>query len=818
MSLPQLHNQHNSQVPTASELNLRQFGGVEDAGSTNPSAPEAVQFFRKSDAEYAEEQMQRLPSLRAARFHRNISRAFSTGHRNLASPFGIDMRLPLFRCFGSWIDEASANSAETTMAPTQGDNHSLGWVPFRLSGDSSWLPEAEDAAFIDESIMNNSAAPFCTCEVPQSSHTVDGDAGLLCRGVQISVHPVKPRATREPRTSNPESIPQKPPVAQPTNFGSRSLQATEALVGSIPAFGFAPQRDLPSWIANGAALPLNAQFAFPLQLGGVSEEKSELELELEHENQVDVVLRLPRRVVRRWKDDRVIRILLHRVARGLSVCRRMQLPSICSPTSRFTFRLLPRCVVYDDTKLHSTLADVEAATGLSATGNWVSNALFGDRGRGSEATLGDVLAAPPRFLLIAGPRFSPYHQYHGVFAPNGVSWVAWMLDVGMKAARRRMPVHVRGRAMITRGYFTSHENCYDHHSPLTHALINMTTGWGEHYRMRQQLSTSLEAASLSVGGTGTADANTTDAAGEHDFVFLTHFAQIGDRFSGHPRLHRVIRSWGAQILAVAQSRFPAIMNDTRPFGVFALFRSKSLPEKDDQHEPVLYDWRPRIHDPSQHRIRGIPIDDERNILTMLERKGYGRYRNVSFGNSSSHSGTHSFEEQLDAIWSHSILVFAEGAFMTWMMVARPHTTFIMHFETTELRVDRSEPYLYPVLRFAFIVHLCSSANVRLIVYVRQAGVSPNLGTLAEALRRPFAAEMIIVRPGLDDGEPRRPAGDRTSVPSFDFPQSSLMHIASIENGRWRLLPTDDDSKQQERLTNGSVDLVPGLFSRGLPLN
>ena len=814
VSMRQLYHKHHSLLRTQSVLNFQQFDGAADAGSANFGALDVLQHFSpKRDVEYEEEEMQKLPALRRAAAllpQPNISaRAFPTRHRNLPSPPRRDLRLPVSRCFGSWIDEAAAHSAETDVAAE--NETSLGWVPFRPGGDSpssssSWLP-AEDAAFIDESILNNSAAPFCTCEVPRASHTVDGDDGLLCHGVQISVHPVAPRATRRPRTTtNPDSTLQQPPATQPTNFASRSLQAKADTFVGTSAFGL-PQHDLQSWIANRAALPLHAQVLLPLQwIGGVREAKNDLE----HETKVDVVLRLPWRVARQWKDDHVLRILVHRVARGLAACRRLHLRGVCSPTSHLAFRLLPQCIVYDDTKRHSSLPDVEAATGLSATGSWISNALFGDRVGGPATELdGEARLAvspppppPPRFLLIAGPRFSPYHQYHGVFAPTGVTWVAWMLDVGMKAARRRMSVRVRDQAMITRGYFTSHEHCNDHRSALAHALINMTTGWGEHYRMRPQLSTSFEAASFSVGGEEFADANTTDARQGHDFVFLTHFAQTGDFIAGDRRFQRIARSWGAKIFARARSQFPSSMNETA--------------QKSGQGESVLYDWRPRVEDPDFHRVRGMPVDDEHNILTMLERKGYGRFRNVSFGDSSSHSGTHSFEEQLDAIWSHSILVFAEGAFMTWMWVARPRTTFLMHFETTDLPVDRSEPYLYHMLRFAFYVHLCSSANVRLIVYVRQAGVSPSLGALAEALRRPFSPEMIIVRPGLRDGEPQRLEGDRTSVPSFHFPPSSVMHVASIGNGRW-LLPTTHDGRHVER-TNGTVDLVPGLFSRGLPVN
>ena len=176
---------------------------------------------------------------------------------------------------------------------------------------------------------------------------------------------------------------------------------------------------------------------------------------------------------------------------------------------------------------------------------------------------------------------------------------------------------------------------------------------------------------------------------------------------------------------------------------------------------VLYDWRDRVHgDPNFPRIRGVHPDDERNITDAFHAGGVGLVRRVNFGGSKPRWPQ---GEQLRTLWRYPVIFFAEGAFMTWMLVARPNTTFVMYFETTSRTYARDElPYVYPVLFFAYHTFF-RSQGIRLIVFVREVDRTASVDDLVSAVREPFESVFIFLRPGRNrtvhrqDSYPHRPA-------------------------------------------------------------
>ena len=173
---------------------------------------------------------------------------------------------------------------------------------------------------------------------------------------------------------------------------------------------------------------------------------------------------------------------------------------------------------------------------------------------------------------------------------------------------------------------------------------------------------------------------------------------------------------------------------------------------------VLYDWRDRIHgDPNFPRVRGVHPDDERNITDSFLAGGVGLVRRVNFGGSKPRwlQG-----EQLRTLWRYPVIFFAEGAFMMWMLVARPNTTFVMYFETTSRTYARDElPY---VCCFSRIIPF-RSQGIRAIVFVREVDRTASVDDLVAAVREPFEPAFIFLRPGKNrtvhrqDSYPHRPA-------------------------------------------------------------
>ena len=110
-----------------------------------------------------------------------------------------------------------------------------------------------------------------------------------------------------------------------------------------------------------------------------------------------------------------------------------------------------------------------------------------------------------------------------------------------------------------------------------------------------------------------------------------------------------------------------------------------------------------------------------------------------------------------------MVFFVDGAFMMWMLVARPNTTFVMYYESTSASYAReSLPYVYPLLMFAYHTFV-RSRHVRLVVFVREAGRTASVDDLVAAVREPFETAFVLLRSGRNrtvlraDSYPHHPA-------------------------------------------------------------
>ena len=229
-----------------------------------------------------------------------------------------------------------------------------------------------------------------------------------------------------------------------------------------------------------------------------------------------------------------------------------------------------------------------------------------------------------------------------------------------------------------------------------------------------------------------------------DFFYMAHWGGHSWIF-GHPKFHRVIRSWAVAVRARIERQYSDIMTTTTttkatrlssPAMMGATTRSARLPVvppvatvgEGKGLRMVLYDWRPRVEDRLLRRRRGIHPDDEAALLAGFRAAGLGDAHRVQWGTSRP-----TFRHQLEMVWRFPYIFFAEGAFMVWMLLARPNTTFITYFETTDVTgADERVPYLYHALAFlyhSFFRSATSVPSIRLIVFVREPQQTSSVGDL-----------------------------------------------------------------------------------------
>jgi hypothetical protein len=150
--------------------------------------------------------------------------------------------------------------------------------------------------------------------------------------------------------------------------------------------------------------------------------------------------------------------------------------------------------------------------------------------------------------------------------------------------------------------------------------------------------------------------------------------------------------------------------------------------------PVLYDWRPRSM--ADFRIRGIEGKMETELLDLLQRE----VGPVHPSRSMSHLG---LLEQFKRVRAASHILAAEGAFLIWLLFARPGTTVLCVYEGWA-RPDSFHHvhFFYPLLRMRDDVRFVA------VLVAHRSAPSPSILLPGTAERQKYGDLLEHVAPQL----------------------------------------------------------------------
>ena len=430
-----------------------------------------------------------------------------------------------------------------------------------------------------------------------------------------------------------------------------------------------------------------------------------------------------------------------------------------APVALWRYDLLPQCVLYDDGPNLQEESDSLDPPWVGEDGAFITgpaqSLLSANLGAEKVTASRERRRRRRRFMHLGGQLFLISNQYHGVFDPTGIALTAWMSDMGLQSVRKYAP-YLRDFDFNVSTFHARPEPTDRPIGAKTLPGAFVRDMWiatmGEPPNLAAQTPRTDHLGFLVFGGLVDAavprscscqfwnvthlDATyllhvdppegTRHIQEQVDYFFV---AAWGGRhwLWGEPAVHSVLRRWAHAV----RPAFLAVHG--------------------------VRDWSSAGNFP---RVRGVHPADERNITDSFLAGGVGLVRRVNFGGSKPRwlQG-----EQLRTLWRYPVIFFAEGAFMMWMLVARPNTTFVMYFETTSRTYARDElPYVYPVLFFAYHTFF-RSQGIRAIVFVREVDRTASVDDLVAAVREPFEPAFIFLRPGKNrtvhrqDSYPHRPA-------------------------------------------------------------
>ena len=629
-----------------------------------------------------------------------------------------EVRLPLSRCFGHRAVEQLITTTASRVGTILRELESVASVNV-----TELLKLSTEGRRLHAGIRSNPFAPFATCEPPSSDGLRPG-YGLLLHGVQLLV---------------------------------------------------SGRRD-------------------------VNDLKRPRIVDAEKEFRMGIVIRVPVSMARRMRDESVLKHLLKRVAYGIAVCNadpsRLLLKGLDVPTAVWAFELLPQCVLYDDGPSGQEVSESLDPPWVGEDGTFINDPAPELLSSDTHSIPYDSTQRPRRvrrFAHIGGQRWQVDIPYHGLFEPHGIAMTAWVIDRGLQCVRHYAPYLANASLHVT-----------TRNPPLGNA------------EFAEQRNMFVEAAyNATVGGSADFFPRTrSDPRGDHaapidrdarqwaaDYFFVAAW-DVCHRLWPSPLCQGVMRRWGHSARSAMLKLFynesahsdggAAVLYDwqrgatIRQNGHFALADVRG---DGDARRPALFNGLPRMpRGPTcvatdaneasnlapvvlsdavtvlyaggrqvQHHHHPKLAEDERNIREAFYTLGLGRFRNVRFGSRSS------LEQQLDVIWRYPVVFFVDGAFMMWMLVARPNTTFVMYYESTSASYAReSLPYVYPLLMFAYHTFV-RSRHVRLVVFVREAGRTASVDDLVAAVREPFETAFVLLRSGRNrtvlraDSYPHHPA-------------------------------------------------------------
>ena len=633
-------------------------------------------------------------------------------------PYRSDVRLPLSRCFGAaGVEELWSPLLDEEWSATLDRELEVASIPVNVTEYVNMSAEGE---WLHAGIRSNPFAPFATCEPPTNDGLRPG-YGLLLHGVQLLV---------------------------------------------------SGRRDVTD-LARARVVDAEKEF------------------------RMGIVIRVPVSMARRMRDESVLKHLLKRVAYGIAVCNadpsRLLHKGLEVPTAVWAFELLPQCVLYDDGRYGQEVSDSLDPPWVGEDGTFINNPAPALLSRDTTHPI------PPRrirrFLQIGGRRIDS--PYHGLFQPHGIAMLAWVVDRGLQSVRHYAPYLVNVDLEVTTlnvprdGYPPAGARKFD--AAMYRATFH--NGGGANVP-----SSNKEDGAAFVGARWVVSA---------DYGFVATWDECGQWLSAKPLCHRIARKWANIVRpALFKLHTDAIVmttieqdalsphrqtgngvdmlvthrndsfHDVRavPFdwqrgavvlqnGSLALSDARRSTRITDSGLPwpprafctsvaneasivtplatealtVLYDWRVRRE--YHQALRGVHPDDERSITLAFNASRIGLVRRVRFG------PRWDFKQQLSTIWRYPVLLFVQGGFINWMLVARPNTTFVMYYESNSGSYARENlPYVYPLLMFAYHT-LFRSQHVRLIVFVREVDRTASVEDLVAAVREPFEPAFVLLRPG-----------------------------------------------------------------------
>ena len=297
----------------------------------------------------------------------------------------------------------------------------------------------------------------------------------------------------------------------------------------------------------------------------------------------------------------------------------------------------------------------------------------------------DIITRP--VLTMMAHKIFDYHPYHSVMYPAG----AFQFYSVHKAATR--VIASRGLSAPTRAI----------HLPLKRA---------PHIHYYEPISsTKLLEFALTVGGTPPE---------------IFRDPPQGSSCS----LYHTLGLWAPRGLFSSPADGYTVHVPTPVANEFRLFRnyirSKSLEQFGETHfnstHPVLYCPRTVYCEPQ--RVRYVPADHLATISSIL----LNSTRGGSLAIDNMTGPLSEFRHHFHRIRSSRIMFGAEGAFFTWLLLAKPKSIWVMYFRAPP-NSHRAHSFFTSMVRFL--------PDVKLIVYVVTSGVAPPFDQLRAALEEPF---------------------------------------------------------------------------------